>query len=101
MIFNGQRKITLPVIYDELKPHEKRLVREAYIENQGGKCYYCKASLKDTPPPDITNKNVTPTLYPRNFFDNPVHLHHSHVNGYTLGAVHAYCNAVLWEHEGE
>jgi hypothetical protein len=31
---------------------------------------------------------------------HPVHLQHSHVTGLTEGAVHAFCNAVLWQYEG-
>lgn len=31
----------------------------------------------------------------------PVHLHHDHKTGLTIGAVHAKCNAVLWQYYGE
>ena len=40
-------------------------------------------------------------LFPESFFKYPVHLHHSHDTGKTIGAVHAYCNAVLWEYYGQ
>jgi hypothetical protein len=28
-------------------------------------------------------------------------LHHCHQTGLTIGAVHAKCNAVLWQYHGE
>jgi hypothetical protein len=40
-------------------------------------------------------------LFPPGFFNYPVHLHHSHNSGLTIGAVHSYCNAVLWHYHGE
>jgi len=30
-----------------------------------------------------------------------MHLHHNHETDMTEGAVHAYCNAVLWQYEGK
>jgi len=91
----------LPALYEELLPSERREVREQYVEQQGGFCMHCFGCLKQVPPSDITDKPVRPELYPSNFFDHPVHLHHSHDTGLTLGAVHAYCNAVLWEYHNE
>ncbi|AGI61771.1 hypothetical protein VCO139_0016 [Vibrio phage VCO139] len=40
-------------------------------------------------------------LFPKNMFQYPIHLHHDHNTGMTIGAVHARCNAVLWEYYGE
>lgn len=40
-------------------------------------------------------------IFPKGFFDRPVHLHHSHDTGLTIGAVHAVCNAVLWIYHRE
>lgn len=93
--------MNLPVLYKNIPKHEKRVVREKYIELQEGKCYYCKCPLEIEPSEIKQLYRVTPSLFPKGFFDNPIHLHHSHVSGLTLGAVHAYCNAVLWEHLGE
>jgi len=89
------------VKYDALKPAEKREVRLAYIVEQKGLCYYCKAPLEGQAAWEIKDKKVKPHLYPKGFFENPIHLHHNHVTGLTLGAVHAHCNAVLWEYHGE
>lgn len=91
----------LPVDYTKLKPHEKRLVREEYIRIQNERCYYCGADLDSHAHPDVLDKPITESLFPKGFFKYPVHLHHSHVTGMTIGAVHAYCNAVLWQYEGE
>ena len=91
----------LPVKYDLIPRNEKRLVREEYIKVQNNLCYFCKAPLDGQPLEGIKDKTITPKLYPNGFFDHPVHLHHDHVTGLTLGAVHCYCNAVLWEYCGE
>ena len=32
---------------------------------------------------------------------HPIHLHHDHDTDLTIGAVHAYCNAILWEYHNE
>ena len=49
---------------------------------------------------EIAEKHVTHYLFPDGFFKHPVHLQHDHDTGLTEGAVHAYCNAVLWEYFG-
>lgn len=53
------------------------------------------------PPEKITSKPINWKLFPKEFLKNPIHLHHSHDTDMTLGAVHAYCNAVLWQYHGE
>lgn len=91
----------LPTMYNGLGPHEKRPVRERYQDLQNGLCYHCNAPLLGPPTKEVTDRSVDVTLFPARFFDSPVHLHHSHDTGLTLGAVHAYCNAVLWQYYGE
>lgn len=93
--------LRLPARYATLTPHLRRLVRARYVREQGGQCYHCKAALTGPPSAEARARSVTPALYPKGFFDYPVHLHHCHKSGFTLGAVHAHCNAVLWEHHGE
>ncbi len=88
--------MNLPVRYKELSSSEKRKVRELYISLQNGKCCYCKCDLNSEPPKNITNKPVDKKLFPVNFFDYPIHLHHNHNTGLTIGAIHCYCNAVSW-----
>lgn len=93
--------INLPVNYDNLRPSQKRVVREEYVKVQDGKCYHCGAPIEGRPSKEVLQKKVTAKFYPPSFFNNPVHLHHNHDTGMTIGAVHCYCNAVLWEHHGE
>lgn len=91
----------LPVNYNETHYTERRLVREEYVRLQEGRCCHCGELLNGNPSVEITSKKVTKGLFPPNFFKWPVHLHHSHDTGMTIGAVHNYCNAVLWEYHGE
>jgi hypothetical protein len=46
-------------------------------------------------------KKINARLFPPNFFNWPVHLHHCHVTGLTIGAIHCHCNAVLWQYHGQ
>ena len=91
----------LPVNYNKIHYTKRREVREEYIKYQEGRCYHCLELLTDKPHKEVMNKQVTKRLFPTGFFDNPIHLHHSHDTGMTIGAVHAYCNAVLWQYYGE
>lgn len=88
----------LPVKYDEIHHTKRWKVREEYIKLQNGLCYHCHQPLNEEPE---RTKRITERLYPPSFFNHPVHLHHSHDTGLTLGAVHCYCNAVLWEYHNE
>lgn len=91
----------LPINYNSLSPVKRRIVREAYIELQEGKCCYCGADLGGPPTDSVTQKHIFDKLFPPNFFKHPVHLHHDHDTGMTIGAVHAKCNAVLWQYHGQ
>lgn len=90
----------LPVNYDELESYQRREVREEYVRIQSGNCFYCLHTLSENAPMHITNKPINWKLFPANFLKYPVHLQHDHKTGMTEGAVHAYCNAVLWQYEG-
>jgi len=87
----------LPVEYDKLPRQEKRLVREQYIKEQEGLCWFCGDLLAETP---LITKKINLKLFPKGFLDHPIHLQHDHYTGLTEGAVHAYCNAVLWQYYG-
>lgn len=91
----------LPVDYDSLHWKEKRAVRERYIQIQEGMCWYCHEPLDSAPAKSVREKWVRRALFPVNFFKWPVHLHHCHETGLTIGAVHSRCNAVLWQYHGE
>ena len=91
----------LPINYREASWAERKQAREQYIKDQGGVCYYCKSPLKSPPPEGLQRKYVDVGLFPKGFFSHPLHLHHSHKNGMTIGTVHARCNAILWQYHGE
>lgn len=91
----------LPVKYNEIPIQERRKVRNEYARLQGGACYFCKQPLDGPPSEEVANKYIKKHLFPRSFFLWPIHLHHSHKDGMTIGAVHNHCNAVLWQYFGE
>jgi len=92
---------TLPVDYRALTQPERRAVREEYVHIQLGKCSHCGTELTGTAQKDVLAKRVNAGLFPPNFFKWPIHLHHCHKTGMTIGAVHSHCNAVLWQYHGE
>ena len=96
-----KRKFTLPVDYDNLKHSEKWAVREEYRRIQKDACWYCNKSLYANPSKKVQKQHIFKKLFPKGFFDHPIHLHHSHDTGLTIGAVHAKCNAYLWQVEGK
>ncbi len=93
-------KYSLPVNYDKLKQSERREVRLQYIDEQNGMCFYCKHSLSEEAPEFIQRKDINWRLFPSGFMRSPIHLQHNHSTGMTEGAVHNYCNAVMWQYEG-
>lgn len=93
--------ISLPANYNSLSSKDKARVRRMYVSLQEGLCWHCKSSLFEPPPKNILAKKITKSLFPMGFFRCNIHLHHSHKTGKTLGAVHSYCNAVLWEYHHE
>ena len=90
----------LPVNYWKLTQSEKRTIRERYVLEQDGKCFYCEEFLGGSPPKRITRKKVDWDLFPTGFLNHPIHLQHNHTTDMTEGAVHAYCNAVMWQYGG-
>ena len=92
--------ITLPTDYTQLTWRERREVREQYIIEQDCLCHHCSHNLYDPPPIRITDREIDWSLFPPNFLKHPIHLQHNHDTGMTEGAVHAYCNAVLWQYLG-
>lgn len=93
-------KYNLPVDYDLLSWQERREVREQYIKEQQNMCFYCDERLDQEAPEYIKEKHIFWDLFPPNFLKYPVHLQHDHDTGMTEGAVHNYCNAVMWQYEG-
>jgi hypothetical protein len=95
------KEFDLPVNYAQLKPWERKVVREQYIRQQDGKCCHCNALLDGKPSASMRAKQIKKHLFPSSFFMWPVHLHHCHKTGMTIGAVHDQCNAVLWQYYGK
>lgn len=89
----------LPINYNEATAAIRRAVRLEYVQRQGGNCYWCKCPLS-VGPPERVKLPIDWSLFPPNFLRYPVHLQHNHDTGETEGAVHAYCNAVMWQHHG-
>jgi len=94
-------KYKLPVDYTLLHWTERKEVREQYIQEQNGKCLYCGKSLFGEPDKKVKDKKINLKLFPNNFLKYPIHLQHDHNTGMTEGAVHSYCNAVMWQYEGK
>lgn len=94
----------LPVNYRTLdwRKGETRAVREEYAKRQNGQCMFCANPLSGNPPNSVTEKEIDWSLFPngKGFLRHPVHLQHDHNTNMTEGAVHAYCNAVLWQYHG-
>lgn len=92
-------KLKLPVDYTTLNKYQIWDVRSEYVRIQGGKCHHCGESLGKKSELKILNRHRS--HFPENFFKYPIHLHHDHETGMTIGAVHNMCNAWLWIYEGE
>lgn len=93
-------KYDLPIDYTTLTMSERREVRLQYIKEQNNKCMWCNNKLDDEPPKEILAHPINWSLFPPNFLKYPIHLQHCHKTGMTEGAVHAYCNAYMWQYEG-
>lgn len=93
-------KYNLPVYYSKAGASERRTIREQYVKEQDGMCYWCKQPLDEKPPKEVTSKKINLKLFPPGFLRHPVHLQHDHSSDLTEGAVHAYCNAVMWQYYG-
>ena len=89
-----------PVDYTRLSPQQRRVVRTAYINQQGGKCTFCGEQLSNEPHVNVTSKPLNMDLFPKEFLKWPIHLDHDHYTDMTRGAVHAYCNGVLFQYFG-
>jgi hypothetical protein len=91
----------LPVDYRKLTQQERHMVREEYVSIQDRKCRRCGQPLSGPASDQMLSKKIKHNLFPQNFFKWPIHLHHNHDTGMTIGAVHCHCNAVLWQYHGE
>ncbi len=91
----------LPAMYSKIGTAKRAAVREQYIELQDGLCYHCHAPLDGPCSVEVAQQFVDERRFPPYFFTRPIHLHHDHDTDLTIGAVHAHCNAVLFQYHGE
>ena len=96
-----KQEIKLPINYTNTDPQTRKLVREIYVQKQNGLCQHCNLPLTELPVESIRKYPINASLFPKTMFIYPIHLHHSRVTGLTIGAVHAHCNAYLWQYKGE
>ena len=96
----SDRALPSPQDYTLLNWQERQDLRWQYVRSQDDNCFYCDASLFDEPPDHILIKPINWRSFPENFRQYPIHLQHDHDTNMTEGAVHAYCNAVMWQYEG-
>lgn len=94
-------KLNLPINYRKSHWSVRKKAREQYVVEQGGLCCHCGQPLDGKPREDIDGKWINVKLFPKTMFKYPVHLHHCHKTDMTIGAVHAKCNAVLWQYHWE
>ena len=97
----------LPINYTTSNSYTRRKVRLQYIALQRNKCCYCGHPFSNEQPTDMVDRirpyykallavAFQPLDSPiERLFTHPIHLHHSHSNGETIGAVHAVCNYIL------
>lgn len=93
--------LELPIEYTPASSSLRQRVREEYVRTQDGKCWHCQAPLNGPPTRKIVQSPIDARLFPDGFFNHPTHLHHNHRTDLTIGAVHARCNAWLWQYKGE
>lgn len=91
----------LPINYVKASWTDRRQAREEYVFRQAGLCWYCKNPLNGEASKIVMESPIRARLFPDGFFKNPIHLHHNHDTDMTIGAVHARCNAYLWQYCGE
>ena len=95
--------MNLPINYNDATWEERKAAREEYIRLQEGKCWNCKEPLDGLPHEGIRNEHINWSYFPggqEGFLKYSIHLHHDHDTGLTEGAVHAFCNAFMWQYEG-
>jgi hypothetical protein len=87
--------------YHELNQFQRKTLRQKYIKAQNHLCMHCYTSLYEQPPQYIREYELDMKLFPPNMLKYPIHLQHDHGTGFTEGAIHAKCNAVLWQTKGK
>jgi hypothetical protein len=110
----------LPIDYDSASPKKRREAREEYVKLQKGLCCFCNYplsepmidSVKTKYPLEFDYKDDSVIVarwksfkgkkiwvkatFPPGMLDSPVHLHHDHKTGLTIGATHDYSNIISY-----
>ncbi len=101
----------LPIDYNKASRNLQRLAREEYVRRQNGLCCFCNYPLSQETPDSVKKEyplafrehenylyamgsNRKTGTFPKGMLDHPVHLHHNHETGLTIGAIHVYCNII-------
>lgn len=98
---NALKAADLPVLYSGLSGRQRVRVRALYKRKNGPVCAHCGEPLICQPHEKYKNDPINWDLFPKGFLRYPEHLHHDHVTDLTIGVVHAFCNAWLWQYKGE
>lgn len=91
----------LPINYADANWQQRKQARLEYIKLQKNICWYCRCTLLENAREDVVKIPINKKLFPATMFQYPVHLHHDHDSGLTIGAVHNICNVVLWQYHGK
>lgn len=91
----------LPINYTKTTYQERREAQNQYVVLQDSHCWFCGRPLSDKPSKKVQEATLNMLLFPVNFLQYPVHLHHDHKTHMTIGAVHSKCNGYLWQYLGE
>jgi len=94
--------LKFPIPYSDISnPAMRSSIREWLINRQRGKCWFCNEPLEGNPPEPILSDPIDTNLFPPRFFYYDIHIHHDHKTDLVQGAVHARCNAWLWQYHGK
>lgn len=87
-------KLELPTKYSSLSGERLAVVKEAYICLQRERCWLCGGNLYELPNHVVDNPNLIGLCSSQLAEQHPLHLHHNHDTGLTLGVAHAECNII-------
>lgn len=81
--------------YKYSKIKNKQYVRDELIEKQANICIFCGNKLDEES--YFEGSPIDKSLFPKTFFDHPMHIHHNHDTDNVIGLIHATCNAISWQ----
>jgi len=87
-------KLELPIKYSSLSGERLSAVKEAYTCLQRERCWLCGNNLWDLPKYIVENPKLMGLCGNQLAEHSPLHLHHDHDTGLTLGVTHAECNII-------